>query len=295
MKFDTKKKIILGVCIGLTLVVLIMIGAMLAALFHKKPEAETAEVVEEVQEEEVVEEEPEVVEEPEEEEPEEIVNDIDFASLKSKVTEDVVSWLYVPGTAVSYPVLRPGAGKDTDYYVRKDYKGNYFTGGSLYMQQCNKADFTDRDTIVYGHNMNNGTMFRTLHNYEDASFFKSHPYVYMFTPSKTLIYQVFCAYRDDDKLLLDHYGYFKSFDTFKSYLEDSMSSAKAYQTNKDVKITSSDRVLSLCTCIRYDEHGRYYLLCRQLTSEEAAKVDKDAIKQAYDASVSDVAELLSKY
>ena len=198
---------------------------------------------------------------------------------------------------MSYPVLRAGAGKDTDYYLRKDYKGNYFTGGCVYMQQRNSADYSDRDTVIYGHNMNNGTMFHSLHNYEDASFFKSHPYVYVFTPEKTLIYQVFCAYRDDDKLILAYYNDFSDSSTFLNYINGVMNSTngKAYQVNKDVEVSADDKVLSLSTCIRYDEYGRFLLLCRQLSAEEAAKVDQDAVKQAYDASAESVTKLLSQY
>ena len=293
MKFDTKKKIVLGACIGLTLIVLVMVGALLASLFQKAEEEQVEEIVEVVEEEPVAEEE----EEPEEEEPEELTNDLDFAALKSAVTEDVTSWLYVPGTSISYPVLRAGAGKDTDYYLRKDYKGNYFTGGCVYMQQRNSASYTDRDTVIYGHNMNNGTMFHSLHSYEDGSFFKSHPYIYVFTPEKTLIYQVFCAYRDDDKLILAYYDNFASDSTFSSYIKGVMSSTngKAYQVNNDVNVSTSDRILSLSTCIRYDEYGRFLLLSRLLTPEEAAKVDASAVQAAYDASAQSLTKLVSQY
>ena len=296
MKFDTKKKVILGVTIALTMVVMIMIGTILASVFHKEEEPEPEVQIAEVVEEEPQEEEPE---EEAEEEPEEepLTNDLDFSALRSAVTEDATSWLYVPGTVVNYPVLRAGSGKDTDYYLRKDYKGTYFTGGCVYMQQRNRADYGSKDTVIYGHNMNNGTMFHSLHNYEDGSFFKSHPYIIVFTPEKTLIYQVFCAYRDDDKLILAYYNDFADNSTFMKYIDGVRNSTngKAYQTNKDVKVEASDRIISLSTCIRYDEVGRFLLLGKLLSSEEAAKVDKSLIEEAYNASAEALNKLVKQY
>ena len=69
---------------------------------------------------------------------------------------DSVAWLYIPGTNIDYPVMQSG---DNDYYTRRAADGSYLYAGSLFMDYRCSSDFSDFNSVIYGHNMGNGTMF----------------------------------------------------------------------------------------------------------------------------------------
>ena len=109
--------------------------------------------------------------------------DIDFASLKS-VNDDVVGWIYVEAVPdINYPIVH---GKDNETYLHRTYEKNYNFAGTIFVDYENKGDFSDCNTIVYGHNMKNGSMFNNIKSYTDQSFADEHPYVYIYLPDGTV-------------------------------------------------------------------------------------------------------------
>ena len=108
--------------------------------------------------------------------------DVNFAGLKTQ-NGDICAWIYIPGTDVDYPVLQ---GSDNAYYLNHDAYGEYSPDGSIFVDAGNNLDFEDFDTIIYGHNMSTGTMFKTLHNYEDDSFWESNRNVYIYLPDRVM-------------------------------------------------------------------------------------------------------------
>ena len=110
---------------------------------------------------------------------------VDFESLRA-VNSDIVAWLYIPDTNVNFPVVMGSA----DYeYLQLDYKGNYSIAGSIFMDVNCSADFTDEETLLYGHNMHNGAMFGRLKKFEDTKYLEAHKDVYVILMSgKTLKY-----------------------------------------------------------------------------------------------------------
>ena len=109
--------------------------------------------------------------------------DIDFASLKS-VNNDVVGWIYVEAVPdINYPIVH---GKDNETYLHRTYEKNYNFAGTIFVDYENKGDFSDCNTIVYGHNMKNGSMFNNIKSYTDQSFADEHPYVYIYLPDGTV-------------------------------------------------------------------------------------------------------------
>ncbi len=93
-----------------------------------------------------------------------------------EVNEDVVGWIYIPDTNVNFPVLQ---GKSNKQYLFQSYKKEYLTAGSIFIDYRCKADFTDRNTVIYGHNMHNGSMFGKLKKYKREEYRDDHPYVYL--------------------------------------------------------------------------------------------------------------------
>ena len=119
---------------------------------------------------------------------------VDFEALAA-VNDDVIGWIYIEDTDISYPVL---CGRDNQQYLFQSYEKKYLTAGSIYIDYRCSRDFTDSRTVIYGHNMHNGSMFGKLDKFTKESYMKEHPYVYILLPSgETLKYEVKKAYKAD--------------------------------------------------------------------------------------------------
>lgn len=103
-------------------------------------------------------------------------HDINFSAIHS-VGNDVVSWIYIPGTAIDYPLVK---GEDNDYYITHDAYGNDSTAGAIFMNCTNNADLGDPKTVIFGHNMRDGSMFSGLHAYEKEEFGTQHSDCYIY-------------------------------------------------------------------------------------------------------------------
>ena len=98
---------------------------------------------------------------------------VNFVELK-KINPDVYAWINIPGTSVDYPILRRE--DDNAYYLNHTVENKRSDYGSIYTENYNDKNFDDFNTVVYGHNMLNGSMFKSLHKFEDAKFFKKNKY-----------------------------------------------------------------------------------------------------------------------
>lgn len=140
---------------------------------------------------------------------------LNWKKLKG-VNQDIYAWICIPGTGVDYPVLQHPS--DDSYYLNYNMNGTRGYPGCIYTEKANSKEFTDFDTVVYGHNMRNDTMFASLHNYEDQTFFNNFPYIYVYTKEKVLVYEIFAAYKTDDAHIL-HTNDFSTKEGRVSYLE----------------------------------------------------------------------------
>lgn len=105
---------------------------------------------------------------------------VDFDVLFAQ-NRDVVAWLYCPDTPINYPVVQ---GADNEYYLRRLLDGRSNASGTLFMDHRNAADWSDWNRVIYGHNMRNGSMFGTLTNYKDPTYFQAHPVMFLLTPER---------------------------------------------------------------------------------------------------------------
>ena len=169
---------------------------------------------------------------------------VDFDKLK-EINPDTVGWLrfYPEPSIISYPVVQ---GKDNDEYLRKTFKANENTLGTIFLNADNSADFSDKNSIIYGHRMKDGSMFRHLWDYDDEAFYKKNPYFYIYTPEGTEItYHIFAVCKVKDNFD----GYITSFGSEAQFEEviGKMKDASYYDTKVDVKGSDSIVVLSTCT------------------------------------------------
>ena len=102
---------------------------------------------------------------------EKIENPIDFASLTAQYP-DVYAWITIPGTRIDYPIVQHPS--DNGYYLNHTVDGRKRIEGAIYTENYNSKDFSDPNTLIYGHNMKNGSMFRALNNMTDKEYFWRH-------------------------------------------------------------------------------------------------------------------------
>lgn len=115
---------------------------------------------------------------------------VDFDALEA-INEDVVAWVYVEGTNINYPVVQ---GDDNRHYVSYMIDGTYNGAGSIFMDYRNEADLTDRHTILYGHNMKNGSMFANITDYRDQEYYDAHPTGMVMTPEQNYQFEIVAGY-----------------------------------------------------------------------------------------------------
>ena len=191
-------------------------------------------------------------------EKEKIDSCIHFAGLKA-VNPDVIAWIQIPALDISYPVVQ---GKDNAYYLHHLFSGESNINGSIFVDCHNQPDFTDQNTIVYGHNMKNGSMFGTLDKYQDKELFEQHPEFYLYLPDKILKYRIFSCYAG--RTGSEGYRYhFPEAEDFQTFL-DTVSSYRDYDTGTELSAT--DRIVTLSTCVNSRRNYRY-LVHGKLSSE----------------------------
>lgn len=172
---------------------------------------------------------------------------IDFQSLLA-VNDDVVGWIYMEGVdTINYPIVK---GVDNEQYLHTTYEGNYNFAGTIFIDYENSRDFSDCNTIVYGHNMKNGSMFGSLKKYvgEDEAYKKSK-FFWIFTPQETYRYEIIAAYTtpvDSDTYTL--------FPAPSAEFEDYLSRMKSYSEieTEDIGLSMTDKIITLSTCTGND-------------------------------------------
>lgn len=153
--------------------------------------------------------------------------------------EGATGYIDIPNTNISYPIMQ---GEDNSYYLKHLPNGDRNKMGSIFLDYRNNG-FNDKNTIIYGHNFNNGTMFSDLLNYKSFEFYKNHSNYKIYTSDKVIEVAIFAVYIADatkDELPIN----FESTD-FDDYLDMVLESNLI---NSEVSIDSEDNLITLCTC-----------------------------------------------
>lgn len=193
---------------------------------------------------------------------------IDFDELHQTVSEDIYAWIYIPNTNIDYPVLQSAT--DNSYYLEHNLDGSEGYPGCIYTENYNSKDFTDRQTVIYGHNMRDGRMFSDLHSYESQEFFDANRYVYIYTQdNEVLVYKIFAAYQTGNSHQLFSYSYSSDEDVLR-YLNNVMTLAYENQTiDRSMEFDGSENILTLSTCVMAERqfHLRYLVQAVELKTE----------------------------
>lgn len=172
-----------------------------------------------------------------------------------KENEDIYAWIYIPNTNVDYPILQHPT--DDTHYLNYNLDGSKGYPGCIYTESLNHKNFLDYNTVIYGHNMRNQTMFRTLHNFEEDTFFAENPYIYIYTPDGILVYEIFAAYERDDAHVLNTNDFYSE-SGYQKYLDEvlGMRDMSAH-IRSEVEVTSQNHIITLSTCVSGKSDRRY--------------------------------------
>ena len=198
---------------------------------------------------------------------------VKFEELQA-VNPDVYAWITVPGTDIDYPILQHAS--DNTYYLMHNIDGSYGYPGCIYTENMNSKDFTDNNTVIYGHNMKNGSMFAQLHKFEDPDFFKENREVLIYLPDEVLHYTIFAAHIYDDRHLLYSFD-FADPEVYQKYL-DSIFSTRDMSANidKDIIVTTDDQIITLVTCIGSQPSNR--LLVQAVLTDREAGTEAETVE-----------------
>ena len=198
-----------------------------------------------------------------EEEEESEVIPIDFDKLQ-ETSPEAYAWIVVPDTQIDYPIVQ--SSDDNTFYLNHNPEGEYEFAGSIFTENFNTKNFDDPNTVIYGHNMNNGSMFKELHKFEDKVFFEEHPEFVIYMPDEVLHYEIFAAYTYDNRHLMKSYDFSDS-EEFRLYLQEILKmKSMGANIREDADVSEDDRIVTLSTCNGINEQR--YLVQGVLLSDK---------------------------
>lgn len=200
-------------------------------------------------------------------------SDILSAQQKNK---DVVGWLTVPGTDLNMPIVHT---TDNDYYLTHDLEKQTYKKGWPFLDYRNDAENLEHNSIIYGHNMGDGTLFGELKRFTDLDFLNQHPVLYFGTANTDRYWKIFAVYTTD----VNFYYINTSFPTDQDFatLTNQMRTQSMFNTNVDV--ASTDQILTLSTCTYEFENARFVIEARLVRPGESYDV-APAVKNPNPAS-----------
>lgn len=179
---------------------------------------------------------------------------MDFSTLK-EINPDIIGWIRAEGTNIDYPIAQTDT---NEYYLTHLYNNERNSSGTIFADYRNTGDFSDRNTVIYGHHMKNKTMFHALEEYKDQEFYDVNPTMTLFTPDGDYIIELICGTVEDGNYQFAEFN-FNSEEDFYEYIEGFRARSTFVS---DVVIEPGDRIVSLCTCSYEWKNARYMVIGR---------------------------------
>lgn len=201
---------------------------------------------------------------------------VDWKALK-KVNPDVQGWLYQKGTVINYPVVQ---GTDNDTYLHTRFDKQWSGGGTLFVDCRMEKDFKGFNSIIYGHHMKDGSMFRSIRGYtKEDGYYDKHKTLELATPHGNYHLVVFSAFitkaTDEDTYKMTYDEAEK-----QAYIDRAWERSELPITRDSVDVTKNDRLVTLSTCAYDYEEARYIVMCKMVPwTKSEVQAGKDAQKQ----------------
>lgn len=195
-----------------------------------------------------------VIQESQEEQPLFRMEEFDLSALRS-VNEDVLGWILIPETKVSYPVVQ---GEDDDYYLNHTWEKEPNAVGAIFLETANNPDLSDFHTIIYGHRMSDGSMLGSLKYYKEQEYAEEHPAIYLVDENGSHCYEIFAAYETPVTGNTYQLAFLDEREC-QEYLEDCL-----VQSVIDTGIvpTAKDQIMTLSTCTGRGYDARWVVQAR---------------------------------
>lgn len=171
------------------------------------------------------------------------IKNLDWEAIH-KENKNIIGWIIIPDTTINYPIVQ---GPDNDYYLEKDINGNYDFLGSIFLDASQKADLSEYNTFIYGHNADLGyasPKFGELIKYYNQDFLNAHDTLYYYTPETAYLGKIF-AVSFDSANTESHNLDIKSKEELDMYAKWMFDRAFV---KKDIKFDSIDKMITLWTC-----------------------------------------------
>ncbi len=182
---------------------------------------------------------------------------VDWDSLRA-INPDIVAWIYVPDTPINYPVVQ---GVDNEEYLHKAFDGStgwLASAGTIFLDSNNKSDLTDRNSGLYGHHMNDGSMFASLADFVDQSTFDSHRDIYVLTPSGNYRLTTFAVVKTvgSDAIVQTSFADDAS---YQAYVQDKLDRSSVSQSGTVLTASDVKQSMLFSTCEYTQNDGRSVL------------------------------------
>lgn len=208
--------------------------------------------------------------------PKQFTGVVDWKALK-KVNPDVQGWLYQKDTVINYPVVQ---GTDNDTYLHTRFDKQWSGSGTLFVDCRMEKDFKGFNSIIYGHHMKDGSMFRSIRGYtKEDGYYDKHKTLELATPHGNYHLVVFSAFitkaTDEDTYKMTYDEAEK-----QAYIDRAWERSELPITRDSVDVTKNDRLVTLSTCAYDYEEARYIVMCKMVPWTKAeVQAGKDAQKQ----------------
>lgn len=189
---------------------------------------------------------------------------LQVAELK-KTNSDIIGWLEITGTNISYPVLQ---GQDNEYYLNHSYTKEQVKGGSIFLDKDYNFNKPSENLLIYGHRNTKGLMFEDLINYKNQDYYKQHPTIRFTTTKEDNEYEIISAFNSrvyyQDETNVFRYYYFVNADSISDYNDyiNNVKQASLYDTGKTA--IYGDQLLTLSTCDYSQKNGRFAVVAKKI-------------------------------
>ena len=196
-------------------------------------------------------------------------NPINFEALWQE-NPDVCAWIQVDGIEViDYPIMQSAPEADDNYYLDHDMSGASKRAGSIYIQKLNSKEFDDPNTLIYGHNMLNGTMFGQLKKFRNKDFFSENRNIYIYTPGHILKYEIISAFVYDNRHIINSFNFDLETSRMQFFGECVSPKSLTKQVVEGATLEADDKIITLSTCTS-NETERYLVVGKLVSDTKTA-------------------------
>jgi len=194
---------------------------------------------------------------------EETTEYVDVFNIKAlkEVNEDVLGWISIPDTKLSYPLMK---GLDNKYYLEHTWDKKESKAGAIFVERLNEYDLSDIHTVIYGHRMIDATMFGSLKYYEEEDYLRENPYIYIYDEAGVKSYNVFSAYEAEKGSRTYQVG-FKDSESIQDFMDYC---ADMSVVDTGIRPTSEDKIITLSTCTATGSKEKRFVVQAVLVESE---------------------------